>query len=257
MLRIKKSYLLTLFTTILSLCCAQSNTHFALLTDTHICHRHPENTEHLQQLVKLINTTEVDFIVVTGDITQNADSLSLLVAKHTLDLLKKPYYVIAGNHDFHQGNTQIFKQIFGDDRFHFQHNGVNFIGCSATPVTGTSAGYIQDTTWTWINKQLEPNKTNLLFTHYPLLPGDIINPEETANRLQQHNVMLILSGHYHRYMLTSCGNIPNIIHRAPQRTGDTTIAYTRYELSNDTIQIYEHIHGNAPTLWLTLPLQIK
>ena len=257
MLRIKKSCLVLLFTTILSLCCAQSNTHFALLTDTHISHSNPENTECLQGLVKLINTTEVDFIVIAGDITQNADSLSFMIAKQTLDQLKKPYYVIAGNHDYHEGSTERFKQTFGDDHFSFQHKGVKYIGCSATPIPGTSTGRIEDSTWRWMEQEVDQQGTNILFTHYPLLAGDIDKPRETAERLSQHNVTFILSGHYHRYMATTCGDIPNIIHRAPQRTGDTSIAYTRYKLSNDTIQIYEHTCGNAPTLWLRLPLQIK
>lgn len=254
MLLTKKSYLTLLFTTIISLCCAQHTTRFALITDTHIAHNDTLTSQHLQQITQHINSvTDVDFVIITGDITQHADTPSLLLAKQILDKLDMPYYVIAGNHDYHNGSNQLFKQVFGNDRFYFLLNNTAFIGCSAMPLQDTSEGIIADTTWRWIEQQLHSTSKTILFTHYPIQAGDIHNADSIAQRLAQMNINLIASGHYHRYMLTACLDIPNLIHRAPIRTGDNTIGYTLYEIKTNSINIYEHICGREPNLWITLP----
>ena len=113
MLLTKKSYLTLLFTTIISLCCAQHTTRFALITDTHIAHNDTLTSQHLQQITQHINSvTDVDFVIITGDITQHADTPSLLLAKQILDKLDMPYYVIAGNHE---KKTNIVKAELGND----------------------------------------------------------------------------------------------------------------------------------------------
>ena len=64
MLLTKKSYLTLLFTTIISLCCAQHTTRFALITDTHIAHNDTQTSKHLQQITQHINSvTDVDFVI--------------------------------------------------------------------------------------------------------------------------------------------------------------------------------------------------
>ena len=252
---IHKSCLILLFTTFLSLCCARATIRFAVITDTHITSTDSLSSLRLQQLVELINHTDsVDFVVITGDITQNADSISFDAAKQTLDALIPPYHCIAGNHDIRNDSTLLFTHFFGDDRFSFSYKGINFIGFSAIPKSRSAEAIINEHTLLWLSQQLLNRNKTILFTHYPLQQGDITNRNELSELLSQQQLILTVSGHYHRYMLLAFQDSPNIIHRAPQRTGDNTLGYTLYLIDKDTIQIYEHIYGEEPSLWMTLPL---
>ena len=72
---------------------------FAHLTDLHLSPNNPNPTEDLLRSVAQINATDnIDFVLVTGDITEEGDRACLEKAKSCLDLLKVKYYVALGNH---------------------------------------------------------------------------------------------------------------------------------------------------------------
>ena len=66
---------------------------FALITDTHIA----DNTsaaEDLKNSIEQINATpNLDFVLVTGDISENGDRKSLQIAHDLLSQLKIRYYI--------------------------------------------------------------------------------------------------------------------------------------------------------------------
>ena len=67
---------------------------FAHLTDLHLSPNNPNPTEDLLRSVAQINATDnIDFVLVTGDITEEGDRACLDKAKSCLDLLKVKYYV--------------------------------------------------------------------------------------------------------------------------------------------------------------------
>ena len=73
---------------------------FAQITDIHFSPNNPNPTEDLLRSVAQINATDsIDFVLVTGDITEEGDRATMLKVKETLDLLKAKYYVILGNHE--------------------------------------------------------------------------------------------------------------------------------------------------------------
>ena len=251
---IGKFYLTFLFATIYSFCCAASSVRFAFLTDTHISTDDTLSSKHLLRLIDLINTVDsIDFIVVCGDVTHKADSASLKHAKYLLDQLDRPYFCIAGNHDHHQFTTQTFQQIFSNDKFCFTQEGLRFIGFSPTPQQESAEAIIPESTLLWIKQQISNKEPNILLCHYPLQQGDIANLHMLTQCFDSSNILITLSGHYHRYMLMGFQNIPNIVNRAPQRTGDSTIGYTLYDIDHNTIRIYEHICGEQPNLWMVFP----
>lgn len=250
---LKPLYLTILLTAIHTFCCVHASVRFALITDTHISTKDTLNTLHLKQVVELINSVDsIDFVVITGDITHSADSGSFVVAKQVLDCLTYPYYCIPGNHDMHNASVHNFQHAFVDDKFCIHKNNFSFIGFPAIPLQGTSEAVVMDSTLLWLQQQTTHSKT-ILFTHYPLQQGDIKNLPKLSQHLSQHQVILTLSGHYHRYMLLNYKGMPNIVHRAPQRTGDNTIGYTLYHITHESIQIYEHIYGKSPCIWMSFP----
>ena len=69
------------------------------MTDIHITPK-TSSLEDLQNSVNQINTSgDIDFVLVTGDITEEGDRASMTAAKLILDQLKMKYYIIPGNHD--------------------------------------------------------------------------------------------------------------------------------------------------------------
>ena len=59
---------------------------FAQLTDIHLNPNNPKPTEDLKRSVEQINATPgVDFVLVTGDLTEEGDRTTMLVVKSILD----------------------------------------------------------------------------------------------------------------------------------------------------------------------------
>ena len=71
---------------------------FAQITDIHFAPGNPNPTEDLLRTVAQINATDsIDFVLVTGDLTDNGDRLCMERVKSCLDLLKAPYHVVLNN----------------------------------------------------------------------------------------------------------------------------------------------------------------
>ena len=76
-------------------CCQAEDFKFALLTDIHIS-KNPSAAEDLERSVAQINkASDLAFVLVSGDITEEGDCFSLHVAKDILDKLSIPYYIIS------------------------------------------------------------------------------------------------------------------------------------------------------------------
>src|SRR4051812_6736960 len=123
---------------------------FAQLSDLHIgLSSHPEATSNAQRAVALVNSLNVDFVVVSGDIAENS-STARATAKSILSGLNKPYFVVPGNHDVQKDSMTSFRSTWGADyyTFNFQNLRVialnsqlmgNFDNYSATAPTPLSA----------------------------------------------------------------------------------------------------------------------
>jgi len=71
---------------------------FAWLTDTHV--GSTSGAADLELSVRDINANDdLAFVVLSGDITEMGSDAQLDLAKSILDSLRKPYYIIHGNHD--------------------------------------------------------------------------------------------------------------------------------------------------------------
>ena len=93
---------------------------FAQITDIHFAPGNPNPTEDLLRTVAQINATDsIDFVLVTGDLTDNGDRLCMERVKSCLDLLKAPYHVVLGNHEtkWSESGCTAFADIYGGERF--------------------------------------------------------------------------------------------------------------------------------------------
>ncbi len=103
----------------------QPRARFAVVTDLHVgstranrWHNrfltdHPERTA--EAAVAAINREAPDFVVVLGDLSDNAGEGELRLARAALDGLRAPWVVCRGNHDVTaEGDREPFDRVFGD-----------------------------------------------------------------------------------------------------------------------------------------------
>ena len=131
---------------------------FALLTDTHISTSNPKPMEDLQRSIADINRNpDIEFVVVTGDLTESGDLTSIQAIKAALDQLRVPYYAASGNHEttWSESGVMDFTRVFGDSRFAFAHAGAYFIGFNSGPVIRMADGHVAPQDIAWLKHKLD------------------------------------------------------------------------------------------------------
>ena len=237
---------------------------FALLTDTHISSSNPRPMEDLQRSIAEINQNPaIEFVVVTGDLTENGDRASIQAIKDALDQLNVPYYAASGNHEttWSESGVMDFSRVFGDSRFAFTHNGMYFIGFNSGPVIRMADGHVAPQDIAWLKHNLDSVSASgdapiFVFTHYPLRNGDVDNWYDVTDVLREHNVQCIMGGHYHRNLLFDCDGIADVLNRSNLRDKDGVNGYSIIRIT-DSIRFNEKRIGEEAKHWLSLPFEQK
>ncbi|MDR3118461.1 MAG: PQQ-binding-like beta-propeller repeat protein [Mediterranea sp.] len=234
---------------------------FALITDLHITKTEPA-VEDLQKAVSQINATgNLDFVLVTGDITEEGDRESLKKAKAILDQLKPSYHIIPGNHEttWSESGMTAFGDIFGSERFRFEHKGFLFLGFNTGPFIRMADGHVAPQDISWLKEELESygkEKPVVIVTHYPL-NEDVDNWYDVTGAIRPYNIRVVVGGHYHDNRQYSYDGIPGILNRSTLRGKDAAGGYSIYDITSDSIIVYEHNIGAEPRRWASLSLAKK
>jgi len=228
---------------------------FALVTDIHL-NRDTLAYNDLKRSVDQINQTQgLSFVLVTGDLTEEGDRVSLQKAKRLLDKLNIKYYAIAGNHEtkWSESGATDFANIFGSDRFKFEYNGYIFLGFNTGPIIRMMDGHVAPQDIAWLEEEfssVEPETPFILVTHYPLQNGDVDNWYEVTDLARKYNVKAVLGGHYHSNKLLFYDGIPAFINRSNLRDKtDGLGGYSIFEINKDSIIVYEQKINQSPRKW--------
>jgi len=265
MYKLKKLFLsviVLLYSTIFLFGQTSNSFKFALLSDLHIT-KSGNASEDLQRAVDQINASgDIDFVLVTGDITEEGDRASLMKAKSILDELNIKYYIIPGNHETKWSDSGVtaFGDIFGSEQFKNDYKGFLFLGFNTGPLMRMADGHVAPQDISWLKNELKKagkKKPVFIVTHYPLQAGDVDNWYELTDAIRQYNIRAFLGGHYHANRFLSYDGIPGILNRSTLRDKDSTGGYCIYELTSDSIFVYEQTIDKERNRWLSLALKEK
>lgn len=254
-----KKLLLTLFVLFFALNSFAQNFKYAFVTDTHVGSTTGE--EDLRRTVADINKLkDLDFVVITGDVTEMGTNEELKLAKSILADLKIPFYVMPGNHDTgwsESGGVSFIKE-FGYDKFTFDHNGYRFIACASGPYVRMSDGHIPRDATVWLDEVLKktPKEMPIIFlNHYPI-DNSLDNWYEATDRLKTKNIQYIICGHGHNNHAYNFEGIPATMGRSNLRAKDSIGGYNIVSIQKDTVYFaVKKPAENLLPIWRKIPLK--
>ncbi|MDD4819839.1 MAG: PQQ-binding-like beta-propeller repeat protein [Flavobacteriales bacterium] len=194
---------------------------FALVADTHISGDAP--SEDLIKTVNDINSLpDVEFVIVAGDITEFGADWELQAAHTILSKLKKPYYIVPGNHDakWSESGCNTFAQVFGGTDFAFYKYGILFCGTASGPNMRMGMAQVPRESLVWLDSLITatPKEVPIIYTNHNPMDASLANVDQTFDILKKGNLVLTLSGHWHVDTFSHFDGVPNIIGRSNLRS---------------------------------------
>lgn len=253
---------------ILSLICVLLSIHFgsaqdftfAVFSDTHISKNNPKPGQDLKRVIEDANqNSAIEFVLVSGDLSEEGDYRSLSMAKDLLDQLNKPYYTVLGNHEtkWTESGMTDYGKIFGSETIQFEHKGYLFLGFNTGPLLRMADGHVVPQVIDWLKKELSAagkNQPTFLVTHYPLKDGDVDNWYDVTDAVRPFNIKAFIGGHYHSNRIFEYDGIPGFLNRSTMADKTREPGYTLYEIQGDSLFISEKVVGKAPQQWASLSL---
>lgn len=212
------------------------------LSDTHI--GSSTGAEDLRRTVHDINNNDaIQFVIITGDITEFGADEEIKLAKQILDSLSKPWHIIPGNHDgnWSESGANTFKKVFGNETFAFNAGGYLFLGTHSGPNMRMSPGQIPRENIVWLDSVIKatPESIPIIFAnHYPL-DSSLNNWFEAIDILKTKNIQLIMCGHLHSNRILNFEGIPAIVGRSNLRAKNTEGGYNIVTIKDNTVTYTE------------------
>ena len=215
---------------------------FVHLSDTHVGGSTGE--EDLRRTVADINSNPlIQFVIISGDITEFGSDEEIRLAKQLLDSLNKPWHIVPGNHDsnWSESGSNTFKRVFGNETFSFMAGGYLFLGTHSGPNMRMSPGQIPRENIVWLDSVLQ--KTNvetpiIFMNHYPM-DSSLNNWFEAIDLLKTKNIQLILHGHGHNNKIFNYEGIPGIMGRSNLRANKEEGGYNIVTIENGVVTYTE------------------
>jgi outer membrane protein assembly factor BamB/predicted MPP superfamily phosphohydrolase len=233
---------------------------FAHVTDIHI--GSSTSVEDLERTVNDINSqSDIDFVILSGDITEFGSDQELREARALIDQLTKPWYVVPGNHDskWSESGNNSFVRIFGCEEFSFEKNGYLFIGTASGPNMRMAPGLVPREQVVYLDSVLanmtDPDQPIVFVNHYPL-DESLSNWHKVIDLLKTRNIQATLLGHGHQNKLFNFEGIPGLMGRSNLRAKQDTGAYNLVTIARDTMFYAERTPGGAThAIWCRVPLK--
>ena len=233
----------------------------AILSDVHVTPGNA-NEGQLRAAVAEINATDVDAVMMTGDLTNEGSDEQLRNVKGILDGITHPLYVIPGNHEnnWSQSACKTFNDLWGSDRFVFTVDDLVIVGMNCGPFMKMGDGHIKQEDLLWLDSTLhamvKPGMQVLSVNHYPIL-DDLDNYRAYVDILKKYPVITHQCGHYHRWRLYETDGINGLMVRALDMGGGN-YGYTLMTIDLDRrwIYVYNKVIGKEPEVMFSYRINL-
>ena len=229
---------------------------FVQLCDTQLGmggYDHDINT--FRQAVKQINELNPDFVVICGDLVNEAVDSSYSDFKNIMKEFKIPCYIASGNHDVgnipNDTTLNYYRKTIGKDYYHFQHKKYSFI-VTNTQLWKTDVENESEKHDNWFKETLkiQNGKQHPIFVigHYPLYTESpeeeehyynlpVVKRKEILELFKKNNVIAFLSGHTHKLVINNYENIQLVSGETTSKNFDNRpLGYRLWQVSSDTIK---------------------
>jgi hypothetical protein len=201
---------------------------FVQISDSHIGFNkgaNPDVTGTLTKAIDKINTVPAgmkapDFMIHTGDITQNSKAAEFETAAQVIKSAKVgEVFYVPGEHDFIDDGSQ-YKQRFGKDTigngwYSYNHKGVHFIGLNNC-VQVDAMGNMGSDQLAWLKSDLTGLSRStpiVVFAHIPLWMvyekwgWGTKDGEQALAMMKPFGSVTVLNGHIHQVVQKVEGNV--------------------------------------------------
>lgn len=168
---------------------------FAVIADVHY------HYTSLASIVKQINNDEeIDFVIIAGDISDQALLTEYELFYSIMKDLNKPYLTLIGNHDYNANGEKIYAQMFGETNYDFSFQNSHFVMFDDV---FWESNRIPD--FDWLESKLQNQKQyehQFVIAHIPPF-GDQFDDESEARYskiMKDNKVSLSIHGHTHSYL---------------------------------------------------------
>ncbi|WP_173280063.1 metallophosphoesterase [Winogradskyella eckloniae] len=207
-----------------------------------------------KQAVSQINELNTDFVVIYGDLVNDAADSTYIEFKNIMKGLKTTCYVAAGNHDVgnipNDSTLRFYRNTIGKDYYDFKHKNNAFVVIN-TQLLKVDVENESKKHYNWFKNTLKTQKEEqhavFVIGHYPLftespneeehyfnLPVD--KRKEILELFKNNNVSAYLSGHTHKLTINNFEGIQLVSGEATSKNlDDRPLGFRQWEVSKDTI----------------------
>jgi len=179
----------------------------AHISDTHITGESAYKGYAYDLIANEINHGDFDFVIHTGDVTNQGLREEYERASYELGKIKKPLVVIPGNHDVRNVGYELFEKFIGPLNGVFEFDGGVVIWVDST-IPDLSDGRVGGHKFQWLKKRLKEysdRKFKIVAAHHHLVPlpdtgrerNVLFNAGDVLDLLLRHGVNLYTCGHKH------------------------------------------------------------
>jgi 3',5'-cyclic AMP phosphodiesterase CpdA len=216
---------------------------FAYVSDTHLyargmLHRFARAAIRAVEDVNALDP-QPDFVLFGGDLAQLGKPEELALGQEIIKEIKAPVKMMVGEHDWYLDMGEKWREMFGDDRYSFDHKGLHFVVLNSVIEEDfwTAKGYspeermaivsglddnrqnpftVGEEQRAWLEQDLAKvdSKTPIVvFSHSPLYklykPWNFWtdDAEEVQAILKRHETVSVIHGHTHQLLTNRIGNI--------------------------------------------------
>ena len=176
-------------------------------SDTHIRESSTFNMEAFLKAAEQINQLNVDYIIHTGDVTEEGTKEDYELAQKLLSKIRKKVVYIIGNHDSRNVGYELFEEYIGPVRTLLTDDRVLIAGFDST-IPDRDEGRLGETSLQALKNTLREegeDRIKIVAFHHHLLPvpgagrerSTIVDAGNVLRAILDYDVDLVLNGHRH------------------------------------------------------------